>query len=116
MGPVTGAGRADEAVSREEAVRIYTRGSAYLERAEREKGTLAPGMLADLAVLSQDIFTVRPASLPATRSVLTIVGGEVVYDALVTRNSRQAAATTRASTRLRARAVPGRASLFLLPR
>jgi predicted amidohydrolase YtcJ len=116
MGPVTGAGHADEAVSREEAVRIYTRGSAYLERAEQEKGTLAPGMLADLAVLSQDIFTVRPASLPATRSVLTIVGGEVVYDALVTRNGRRAAATPRASTLLRARAVPGRASLFLLPR
>jgi predicted amidohydrolase YtcJ len=82
MGPVTGAGQPDEAVSREEAVRIYTRGSAYLERAEREKGTLAAGMLADLAVLSQDIFTVAANALPRTRSVLTVVGGEIAYDAL----------------------------------
>ena len=38
-------------------------------------------MLADLAVLSQDIFSVRPNALPATRSVLTIVDGRIVYDA-----------------------------------
>ena len=69
------------AFSREEAVTAYTRGSAYAEFAEREKGTLAPGMLADLAVLSQDIFTVPPQALPATRSVLTIVGGVVAFDA-----------------------------------
>lgn len=48
----------DEALTREQAVTAYTRGSAYAEFAEREKGRLAPGMFADLAVLSQDIFTV----------------------------------------------------------
>lgn len=64
-----------------EAVTAYTRGSAYAEFAEREKGTLAPGMLADLAVLSQDIFVVPPQALPGTTSVLTIVGGVMVYDA-----------------------------------
>ncbi len=69
-----------EALSREQAVAAYTRGSAYAEFAEREKGTLAPGMLADLAVLSQDIFTVPAQALPATTSVLTIVGGQIVHD------------------------------------
>jgi hypothetical protein len=39
-------------------------------------------MLADLAVLSQDIFVVPPQALPATRSVLTMIGGKVVYTAL----------------------------------
>ncbi len=69
-----------EAITREQAVIAYTRGSAYAEFAEGQKGTLAPGMLADLAVLSQDIFTVPAASLPATRAVLTMVGGTIVYD------------------------------------
>ena len=79
---VTDGRNAEETVSREEAVRIYTLGSAYAERAEGEKGTLVPGKLADLAVLSQDIFTVPVQELAATRSVLTVVGGEVVYDGL----------------------------------
>ena len=82
MNAVTGEARPAEALSREEAVTMYTQGSAYAEFAEREKGTLAPGMLADLAVLSQDIFTVPPQSLPGTVSVLTIVGGKVVRDGL----------------------------------
>ena len=43
--------------------------------------TLAPGDLADLAVLSQDIFTLPPPALPATTSLLTMVGGQVVWDA-----------------------------------
>lgn len=69
------------ALPREAAMAIATRGAAHAEFAEREKGTLAPGMLADLAVLSQDVFTVPAAALPATRSVLTMVGGRVVHDA-----------------------------------
>ena len=71
-----------EALTREQAVAAYTRGSAYAEFAEREKGTLAPGMLADLAVLSQDIFTVPARALPATTSVLTLVGGAILHDEL----------------------------------
>jgi predicted amidohydrolase YtcJ len=70
-----------EALTREQAVVAYTRGGAYAEHAERAKGTLAPGMLADLAVLSQDVFTVPAAALPTTVSVLTVVGGKVAYDA-----------------------------------
>ena len=73
-----------EALTREQAVSAYTRGSAFAEFAEAVKGTLAPGMLADLAVLSQDIFTVEEGRLPETSSALTIIGGRVVYDAPVT--------------------------------
>ncbi len=69
-----------EALTIEQAVTAYTRGSAYAEHAEREKGTLAVGMLADLAVLSQDIFTIPPPALPATRSILTLVGGRIVHE------------------------------------
>ena len=71
----------EERLSLEQAVRAYTIGSAYAEGMEREKGTLAPGMLADLAVLSQDIFTIPVERLPGTTSVLTLVGGRVVHDA-----------------------------------
>jgi predicted amidohydrolase YtcJ len=72
-----------QAITREQAVRAYTFGSAYAEFAETQKGVLAKGKLADLAVLSQDIFTSPVDSLPATQSILTIVGGKIVYDAKV---------------------------------
>lgn len=70
-----------EAVTREQAVIAYTRGSAFAESKEREKGMLKQGMLADLAVLSQDIFSVPPPELPRTESELTIIGGKIVYEA-----------------------------------
>jgi predicted amidohydrolase YtcJ len=75
-----------EAISREQAVVAYTRTAAYAEFAEKEKGSLAPGKLADLAVLSQDIFTVPSEDLPKTISVMTMVGGKMIYDAHVLRN------------------------------
>ena len=71
-----------QALTREQAVTAYTRGSAYAAFAEGQRGTLRPGMLADIAVLSQDIFTVVPEALPATTSVLTMVGGQVLLDRL----------------------------------
>ena len=67
-------------LSREEAVRAATWGSAYAEKAERDKGWLGAGTLADIAVLSDDIFTVPAERLPAVSSVLTLVGGTIVYD------------------------------------
>lgn len=83
MVAVTGrGGDPAEALTREQAVTMYTRGSAYAAFAEREQGTLAPGMLADLAVLSQDIFTIPAPALPGTTSVLTMVGGRIVRDEL----------------------------------
>ncbi len=78
-----------EALSREQAVIAYTRTAAYAAFAERERGTLAPGMRADLAVLSQDVFTVAPDALPATTSVLTMVDGRVVHDARAAGAGRQ---------------------------
>jgi predicted amidohydrolase YtcJ len=75
----------DPVPSREFLVRAYTWGSAYAELAESQKGTLAPGMLADIAVLSQDIFTVPAEVLPRTESVLTLVGGRIAWDAGVVR-------------------------------
>lgn len=69
-----------EAITREQAVRAYTEGSAFAEFAEREKGSITAGKLADIAVLSQDMFTVPVADLPKTRSVLTIVGGHIAYE------------------------------------
>lgn len=75
-----------EAISREQAIVAYTRTAAYAEFAEKEKGSLAPGRLADLAVLSQDIFTVPSDDLPKTVSVMTMVGGKMIYDAHVLRN------------------------------
>lgn len=68
-----------ESLSREEAVTAFTRTAAYAEFAEANKGTLEPGKLADLAVLSQDIFEVSLKDLPKTESVLTIVGGRIAF-------------------------------------
>lgn len=72
-----------EAITREQAVYAYTYEAAFAEFAENEKGTIAKGKLADLVVLSQDIFAAPVAELPKTNSVLTIVGGKIVYDAKV---------------------------------
>ena len=68
-------------MTREQVLAAYTMGSAYTEREDAEKGTLAPGKLADLAILSQDILTVPAERLPATESILTVVGGRIVYEA-----------------------------------
>ena len=72
--------RPSEAITREQAVVAYTLTAAYAEFTEKDKGSLDPGKLADLAVLSQDIFQVSPQDLPKTESILTMVGGNVVYD------------------------------------
>lgn len=69
-----------EALTVAQLVGLYTRGSAYAERAETERGSIMAGMLADLAVLSQDIFNVPLEALPGTESVLTLVGGRAVWD------------------------------------
>lgn len=69
-----------EALSREQAVVAYTRTAAYAAFAEGERGTLSPGRLADLAVMSQDIFSVPPDLLPATTSVLTMLGGRILHE------------------------------------
>jgi predicted amidohydrolase YtcJ len=77
---VTHPGNPDEAITREQAVIAYTQTAAYAEFAENEKGTIEAGKLADVAVLSQDIFAVPVGEIPKTESVLTIVGGKIVFD------------------------------------
>jgi predicted amidohydrolase YtcJ len=68
----------EQKVTVEEAVRAYTSNCAYAEFAEREKGMLAPGLLTDVVVLSQDIFHINPDDIPKTEVVYTIVGGRLV--------------------------------------
>jgi predicted amidohydrolase YtcJ len=70
-----------ERLTVEDAVRAYTQGSAYAAFAEDRVGTLEVGKLADLAVLSQDIFAVSHESIGKTRVTLTLVGGKIVYSA-----------------------------------
>jgi hypothetical protein len=71
----------EERISVTEAVRAYTLGSAYAAFADDKVGTLETGKLADLAVLSQDIFSVPPESVAKTRVLTTMVGGKIVYEA-----------------------------------
>jgi predicted amidohydrolase YtcJ len=66
-------------MSRGGALELYTRGSAWFSFEEGSRGMLAPGGLADLAVLSADYFSVPEEEIPGITSDLTIVGGRVVY-------------------------------------
>jgi predicted amidohydrolase YtcJ len=63
----------------DQAIAAYTTGSAYAEFAEKEKGTIAPGMLADFVVLDRDITKVPPAEILKTQVLRTVVGGKTVY-------------------------------------
>jgi predicted amidohydrolase YtcJ len=72
----------EERISVVDAVRAYTQGSAFAAFSDREVGTLEAGKLADLAVLSQDIFSVPPESIGKTRVITTMVGGKIVYTAV----------------------------------
>jgi predicted amidohydrolase YtcJ len=71
----------DSRLSREEALRLYTAGSAWFSGEEDVKGTIAPGQYADFAILSADYFSVPDEQVTAIESVLTVTGGDVVYTA-----------------------------------
>lgn len=66
----------------QQAVDAYTKGAAYAAFEETQIGTLEAGKLADLAVLSQNIFSVPPKTVGKTGVVLTMVGGQIVYGAI----------------------------------
>ena len=68
-----------ELPTRIEALRLYTRGSALFVFEENARGSLAVGKLADLAVLSEDYLTVRTDDIGSIVSLLTMVGGRIVY-------------------------------------
>jgi hypothetical protein len=69
----------EQKITLAEAVAAYTAGSAYAEFQEKDKGSLTPGKLADLVILSQDVFAVPPAAIKDVVVETTIVGGKVVY-------------------------------------
>jgi predicted amidohydrolase YtcJ len=71
----------EQKLNMEQAIAAYTTGSAFAEFAEKDKGTLAPGMLADLVVLDMDITSVAPEKILGTKVLRTVVGGKTVYEA-----------------------------------
>lgn len=68
-------------LDRMEALRLWTVGSAWFSNEQGQKGGLTPGQLADVAVLSADYFSIPEEEIKQLESVLTIVGGKVVYAA-----------------------------------
>ena len=70
---------AEERLPLEDAIAAYTAGAAWAAFDEQRKGSIAPGMLADLVILSDDIFDAPPVSLAATHVDFTIFDGKVVY-------------------------------------
>jgi predicted amidohydrolase YtcJ len=70
----------EQKISLEEAVRAYTVGSAYAEFAEKVKGSLTPGKLADIVILDRDIFKIDSADLDKVKVVMTVVDGRMVYE------------------------------------
>ena len=71
----------EQAVSREQALKMFTIWSAYSVFKENERGSIEPGKLADLTVLSQDIMKIPESEILKTKCVMTVINGEVVYDA-----------------------------------
>jgi len=77
----------EETPTRENALRMYTQGSAWFAFAEKERGSLELGKLADLVVLSKDYFRVPVEEIGEIEAVITIVGGKPVYAQKMLRNS-----------------------------
>jgi predicted amidohydrolase YtcJ len=70
----------EQKLSVPEAVEAYTAGSAYAEFQDKEKGSIMPGKLADMVLLSDDIFTIDPVKIRDVNVIKTIVGGRIVWD------------------------------------
>jgi Amidohydrolase family len=66
-------------LTREEALRLYTQGSSWFSSESGKKGAIAEGQLADLAVLTEDYFSVPEEAIKGIESVLTIVDGKIVH-------------------------------------
>ena len=67
-------------ISVAEAVHAYTVGAAYAEGQEKSKGSISAGKLADLVVLSDDIFAIDPIQIERTKVDMTILGGKIIYE------------------------------------
>ncbi len=70
----------EQKITVSEAVRAYTLGSAYASGDEKIKGSIEPGKLADMAVLSADIFKINPVEIEKVKVVMTIFDGSVIYE------------------------------------
>jgi predicted amidohydrolase YtcJ len=70
----------EQKLSVAETIEAYTLGSAYAEFQEKEKGSITPGKLADMVVVSDDLFSIDPEKIRGARVLKTIVGGRVVWD------------------------------------
>jgi len=70
----------EQKISVEDALRAYTSGAAYAEFAEKEKGMLVPGLLADFVVLDRDLTRIPPETIRDTKIVMTVVGGKPTYE------------------------------------
>jgi predicted amidohydrolase YtcJ len=69
----------EEKITLPEAVEAYTMGSAFTEFQENEKGSITPGKLADMVILSDNIFDLKPEAIRNVKVATTIVGGKVIY-------------------------------------
>jgi predicted amidohydrolase YtcJ len=71
----------EQAVTREQALKMFTLWAAHAAFEENLRGSLEPGKLADFTVFSHDIMTIPEAELLKTRCVMTVIGGDVVFEA-----------------------------------
>jgi hypothetical protein len=71
----------DQRLSREETLKSFTIDAAFAAHAEKDLGSLTPGKLADLVVLSKDVMTVPPPEILSTTVTTTVIGGRIVYQA-----------------------------------
>ena len=70
----------EEALTREQAIRLYTINNAYITHEEKEKGSLEVGKLGDLIVIDRDVLTCPAKDIAETKVLMTMVGGKVVYE------------------------------------
>ncbi len=87
-------------LTREEALRSYTIDAAFASFQENDLGSLTPGKLADLAVLSKDVMTIPAAEILTTEAVMTIVGGRIAFERGGARQTSAAAGATYARPEL----------------
>jgi predicted amidohydrolase YtcJ len=72
---------AEHAITAKEALTLYTINNARIMGTEKDRGSIEPGKLADLAVLSQDILAVPPDAIRNTKALMTLLGGKIVHRA-----------------------------------
>jgi predicted amidohydrolase YtcJ len=70
----------EQAVSREQALKMFTVAPAFAAFEEKDKGSIEPGKLADLTVLSADIMKIPAPEILKTVCSMTVIGGEIVYE------------------------------------